>query len=468
MKTEDALFLLNVPPWWLYTKGRGIKVAVLGTPAGNEWAIPVNYTNETHYHEQGSAYLIKQIAPEAEVYGLAFFDATYKGDWKLTDCLQWCLDNRIDILSMSFSKTKLAQDEALLLKLVQQGCIPFASAGNKGEGGTVWPGRSPHTICVGAYSDVQQGISPGSSIGPEVDMLAPTGLWIPKPGGDGCITYPDTSGAVPVAAGMAALWKALTWGDKAAFEAFIEDNARDLYQPGRDDISGHGLLILPDPSSLEITGKEEPALNQPQYLIIHHSATQQGDAASFRRAHMAQGWRDVGYHYIINNGTYQADGLIETGRPEDMEGAHCTDQDMNRKSIGICLVGDFDQDKPTARQMDSLLTLARQLMDKYSIPPERVLGHKETGAATNCPGRNFDMEGLRAMLTPTATPATPAKTTLKLKVGGKTITRSDGKVFTLDVPARVEDGRTLVPLRAIAEALGAFVHYEDGNITITL
>jgi N-acetylmuramoyl-L-alanine amidase len=62
----------------------------------------------------------------------------------------------------------------------------------------------------------------------------------------------------------------------------------------------------------------------------------------------------------------------------------------------------------------------------------------------------------------------PTKLTLKLRVGGREIRRSDGKVFLLDVPAKVEAGRTLVPLRAIAEALGCFVHYDAGTKEITI
>lgn len=38
----------------------------------------------------------------------------------------------------------------------------------------------------------------------------------------------------------------------------------------------------------------------------------------------------------------------------------------------------------------------------------------------------------------------------------------------LDVPAQIQDARTLIPLRAVAEALGAFVYYDDKTKEITI
>jgi len=181
---------------------------------------------------------------------------------------------------------------------------------------------------------------------------------------------------------------------------FIKDYSVDLWEPGHDTKSGYGLFILPNPESIDVwkyVGKEVPQLNNPEYIIIHHSATKQGDAETFRRAHKAKGWRDIGYHYVINNGTYQPDGLIETGRSEAEDGAHCNSDGMNRKSIGICLVGNFDIDKPTIAQMEALERLCRDIMARYKIPVSKVLGHGEV-AATNCPGKNFDMAAFRKRL----------------------------------------------------------------------
>ena len=140
------------------------------------------------------------------------------------------------------------------------------------------------------------------------------------------------------------------------------------------------------------------SLINPEFLIIHHSSTKEGNAEIFRKYHKeTYGWRDIGYHFVIGNGTYSGDGEVEIGRPENEEGVHAVN--YNDKSLGICLVGDFMKASPTVRQMASLRKLCKDKMLEYKIPPEKVLGHGEVNN-TNCPGTFFDMEALRKELTP--------------------------------------------------------------------
>ncbi len=49
---------------------------------------------------------------------------------------------------------------------------------------------------------------------------------------------------------------------------------------------------------------------------------------------------------------------------------------------------------------------------------------------------------------------------------GSCVALVNGEELALDVPPRAESGRTLVPLRFVAEALGCTVDYKDGVITI--
>jgi hypothetical protein len=52
--------------------------------------------------------------------------------------------------------------------------------------------------------------------------------------------------------------------------------------------------------------------------IIHCSASTQGDVAEIRRWHLARGWNDIGYHFVI-----RPDGEVEVGRMLHEIGAHC-------------------------------------------------------------------------------------------------------------------------------------------------
>lgn len=124
---------------------------------------------------------------------------------------------------------------------------------------------------------------------------------------------------------------------------------------------------------------------------------------------MEKGWKDIGYHFVINNGfitfgNYLSclDGMIECGRFLDGDnvisdneiGAHALG--YNNKSIGICLVG---RENFTVSQMDSLVKLLKNLMDIYGVEPQNILGHCETESGKaqgkTCP--NFCVRDIRTM-----------------------------------------------------------------------
>ena len=63
-------------------------------------------------------------------------------------------------------------------------------------------------------------------------------------------------------------------------------------------------------------------------------------------------------------------------------------------------------------------------------------------------------------------PAVEEKTEIKLTIGKAEIT-TNGTAKALDVPAQIIDSRTMVPLRAIFEALGASVEWDDATKTVT-
>ncbi|HWP39989.1 MAG TPA: peptidoglycan recognition family protein [Tepidisphaeraceae bacterium] len=137
-----------------------------------------------------------------------------------------------------------------------------------------------------------------------------------------------------------------------------------------------------------------------RWIIIHHSATPAGSAAVFDKMHRDKGWDELGYHFVIGNGTDSGNGQIEVG-PRWLKqkwGAHAktADNRFNDYGIGICLVGNFDIERPTAQQMQSLARLTAWLMRTYHIPPGNVLGHRDT-KPTDCPGRNLNVAQVRRM-----------------------------------------------------------------------
>jgi len=124
--------------------------------------------------------------------------------------------------------------------------------------------------------------------------------------------------------------------------------------------------------------------------IIHHSASPDVFASTIHGWHLNQKWSGIGYHFVIRSG-----GAIERGRPENTIGAHAGPAG-NVDSIGVVLTGNFEYDKPTEAQLDSLVWLITQYLEpKYG--KLQVMGHKDV-MATACPGKNFPWAELRARL----------------------------------------------------------------------
>lgn len=121
------------------------------------------------------------------------------------------------------------------------------------------------------------------------------------------------------------------------------------------------------------------------YIVLHCSATPPKldiGAAEIRQWHIAKGWSDIGYHYVIRR-----DGRVETGRPENLVGSHVKNHNAN--SLGVCLVGGVDarqkpQDNFTEAQWAALRRLLAELQSRY--PHALILGHRDfPGVAKACP-----------------------------------------------------------------------------------
>ena len=80
-------------------------------------------------------------------------------------------------------------------------------------------------------------------------------------------------------------------------------------------------------------------------IIVHCSATPEGKdftVTDIKKWHLARGFSDIGYHYVIYR-----DGSVHTGRDESKIGAHCTGH--NSYSIGVCYIGGCSTDGKTPK-----------------------------------------------------------------------------------------------------------------------
>lgn len=134
-------------------------------------------------------------------------------------------------------------------------------------------------------------------------------------------------------------------------------------------------------------------------IIVHHSATTQGGAASFDRHHRLKcGMKNgLAYHFVIGNGTSTKDGEIEVGNrwKTQIQGGHVRSEKLNKTSIGICLVGNFEVQRPTKLQMKALGDLTFYLKEKLLGGRPEVVGHRDV-QDTLCPGKNFPLYHYRS------------------------------------------------------------------------
>ena len=141
-----------------------------------------------------------------------------------------------------------------------------------------------------------------------------------------------------------------------------------------------------------------------RYIVIHHSATRKGNANIMDRYHrnrrrMSNG---LAYHFVIDNGqSGTRDGEVEEGKrwSRQIAGGHSRQGWLNNSGIGICLVGNFNRQHPSRKQMESLVKLVDRLRKAHGIPVNCIKGHGEFGGErTECPGRHFSMERFRQRL----------------------------------------------------------------------
>jgi LysM repeat protein len=162
----------------------------------------------------------------------------------------------------------------------------------------------------------------------------------------------------------------------------------------------------PTPKYVFITGKATAGIDKPKinsrdwrYIVIHHSGTRSGNAKIFDYYHRRVRRMENGlaYHFVIGNGTESGDGEIEIGERwlKQLQGGHVRSDAQNEVAIGICLVGDYQRDRPTRRQISSLIELIGYLQEKVGDPAPRMFLHRDINViSTDCPGKNFPAAAL--------------------------------------------------------------------------
>lgn len=122
-----------------------------------------------------------------------------------------------------------------------------------------------------------------------------------------------------------------------------------------------------------------------QTVVIHHSSLY--DTDDWQTMHAIQdlhmdnrGWADIGYHFCIG-----LSGTVFEGRQMSARGTHT--ELYNTGSLGVCLLGNFEEIEPTQPQLDSTQALVNWLALRLQLT--HLAGHREFNGITVCPGANL-------------------------------------------------------------------------------
>ncbi len=191
------------------------------------------------------------------------------------------------------------------------------------------------------------------------------------------------------------------WRISKMYDVSMQDIARANHLAAPQDLKMGSSIRIPRAAALK------PIIplyksSKWKYIIIHHSATDEGNAYTLFNLHNRRGFAGLGYDFVIDNGTSRKNaGQIEASPRwiKQLDGAHCKASCMNRNGIGICLVGNFSKERVSPEQLDSLVYLVNILRDYYHIPLKNIMGHGQVpGARTECPGTQFPWEEFRSRI----------------------------------------------------------------------
>ena len=137
-------------------------------------------------------------------------------------------------------------------------------------------------------------------------------------------------------------------------------------------------------------GGDVKPMNGVRRITVHHSAlvTRATSARStaatlvaIREGHLARGWADIGYHFAVDPA-----GRVIACRDLRHQGAHVADH--NEHNVGVCVLGNFDEQRPTAAQLKGLHAALTGLAGRFRVPMRRVFTHREFNP-TACPGESL-------------------------------------------------------------------------------
>ena len=260
---EEALAFLGITRWHeLGYKGKGIKIMSderVCEKAHSDVISPKGFKTKRDHGDDVMTH-IKLVAPEAEHIAFPFSGSFNNSDYECP-AVEYIKENKVHIFTTSCIGDYPNQSKKNAIEdCIEAGCIFFSAAGNDDKKGLMGEARYDGYFAIG-------GVRPAcnsklkkyewdnlskvrySSVGKELDYVTIAEI----------LGVNGTSFCSPVFAAMCGLvqqffiekvGRRLTREEMAKF---IRDNLIDVDVEGFDTRTGHGLFILPEPSTIDVS-----------------------------------------------------------------------------------------------------------------------------------------------------------------------------------------------------------------------
>ena len=161
------------------------------------------------------------------------------------------------------------------------------------------------------------------------------------------------------------------------------------------------LAAVARPSSLDPIFQTAQGFEPARWdaIVIHHTATPGATPEGLDEAHRAMRLEGLGYHMVVGNGVGMGEGEIHVGARwlAQQPGAHVAGPmgaELNRTSVGICLVGDGDRRPFSEAQLRRAAELVAAVAQRCGLRADQILLHRDV-AGGSAPGRLFPEAAVR-------------------------------------------------------------------------
>lgn len=248
--------------------------------------------------------------------------------------IQWCIDQEIDIINMSFGTTYHSTIlEDAIEKAAKEGILMIASVGNTGEttGIVEYPAAFEEVVGVGSVNERMEH-SVFSATGEEVELVAP-GENVPLSSYWGLVTVGSgTSYAAPHVTAIAALlWAKDSQKSSESIRGLLQKSAREL---GAKEEFGYGLVdyeyaseiykeyMASEQQKLEEGIEEEVQIEENDAPIPEYEVPEMVEASWHGDSHYTQVEKSIGISVTGDSLKYVKAGSIAPDRAvEDGNGS---------------------------------------------------------------------------------------------------------------------------------------------------